>query len=261
MSFYAVKKGFKPGIYTTWEECKKQTNGYSNAIFKKFKTEQEAKDFINQKTPKSNSSKKTIKKISSKKKKKKNTNKTSNFQPATIYKSQNHNITNSKNKTVVITPTIQSTKVISNNNSNSSLNLPKVYAFVDGSFNETTRVYGYGGFVVINGEKHILQGKGNDIDMAKMQNVAGEILGSIAAMQFAIDNHLHTITILYDYFGIEKWTTGEWEAKLNYTKAYKQFFDLTKNYVNIKFQKVKAHSNIDGNEEADKLAKQAVGLR
>lgn len=70
MSFYAVKKGFKPGIYTTWEECKKQTNGYSNAIFKKFKTEQEAKDFINQKTPKSNSSKKTIKKVSSKKKKK-----------------------------------------------------------------------------------------------------------------------------------------------------------------------------------------------
>lgn len=268
MSFYAVKKGFKPGIYTTWDECKKQTNGYSNAIFKKFNTKQEAEDFIKQKTPNITKKKKKVNKTSSKKKKK-TTNNSSNFQPATIYKPKNKNITNSKNKTVVITPSIQPTKVISKKNnskpttnySTNSLNLPKIYAFVNGSFNEKTRTYGYGGFVVINGEKHILQGKGNDIEMAKMQNVAGEILGSMAAMQFAIDNRLNNITILYDFSGVENWTNGEWETKLNYTKAYKQFFDLTKNYVNIKFQKVKVHHNIDGNEEADKLAKQVVGLR
>ena len=26
--YYAVKHGFKPGIYKTWAECKKQTVGY-----------------------------------------------------------------------------------------------------------------------------------------------------------------------------------------------------------------------------------------
>lgn len=47
--FYAVRKGRTPGIYTSWDECKKQTTGFSGAEFKSFLTEQDAKDFINNK--------------------------------------------------------------------------------------------------------------------------------------------------------------------------------------------------------------------
>ena len=36
MPYYAVKKGKKPGIYETWEECKAQVHGYKGAEFKKF---------------------------------------------------------------------------------------------------------------------------------------------------------------------------------------------------------------------------------
>ncbi len=36
--FYAVKKGRQTGIFETWEECKKNTTGYKNALFKSFKT-------------------------------------------------------------------------------------------------------------------------------------------------------------------------------------------------------------------------------
>lgn len=39
MPIYAVKKGFVPGIYSTWEETEKQVNGYPGAQFQKFKTE------------------------------------------------------------------------------------------------------------------------------------------------------------------------------------------------------------------------------
>lgn len=46
MPFYAVKFGRTPGIYPTWEECRKQVDGFSGAVFKKFLTEEEAKDFI-----------------------------------------------------------------------------------------------------------------------------------------------------------------------------------------------------------------------
>ena len=44
--YYAVKVGRQPGIYTTWEECKSQVNGYSGAIYKSFATLQEAKVFM-----------------------------------------------------------------------------------------------------------------------------------------------------------------------------------------------------------------------
>lgn len=50
MSFYAVKKGIEPGVYTSWEECAKQIEGFSGAEYKKFKTETEATDYINTKT-------------------------------------------------------------------------------------------------------------------------------------------------------------------------------------------------------------------
>eukprot|EP00743_Colponemidia_sp_Colp-15_P011357 GILK01012656.1.p1 GENE.GILK01012656.1~~GILK01012656.1.p1 ORF type:complete len:311 (-),score=40.59 GILK01012656.1:86-1018(-) len=44
--FYAVKHGRVPGIYSTWEECKAQVNGFSSALYKSFNTEQEAKSFL-----------------------------------------------------------------------------------------------------------------------------------------------------------------------------------------------------------------------
>lgn len=43
---YAVARGRKPGIYTSWDECKAQTAGFSGAIFKSFKTRDEAQAFI-----------------------------------------------------------------------------------------------------------------------------------------------------------------------------------------------------------------------
>lgn len=44
--YYAVKMGKKPGIYASWDECKKQVSGYSGAQYKSFTDLQEAKDFI-----------------------------------------------------------------------------------------------------------------------------------------------------------------------------------------------------------------------
>ena len=34
--YYVVWKGNKPGIYTTWEECKKQVHGFTAPVFKAF---------------------------------------------------------------------------------------------------------------------------------------------------------------------------------------------------------------------------------
>lgn len=45
-SYYVVKKGFKEGIFTSWEECKNCTQGFKNPIFRKFNTLEEAHNFL-----------------------------------------------------------------------------------------------------------------------------------------------------------------------------------------------------------------------
>lgn len=47
MKYYAVKHGKVPGIYTTWDECKKQVNGFPNARYKSFTTKEDAISFMN----------------------------------------------------------------------------------------------------------------------------------------------------------------------------------------------------------------------
>lgn len=46
MTFYAVANGRIPGIYEDWSSAKEQVNGFSGAVFKLFKTHEEASAFI-----------------------------------------------------------------------------------------------------------------------------------------------------------------------------------------------------------------------
>jgi len=44
--YYAVKAGRSTGIFDSWEDCKKQVQGYSGAIFKGFEKLADAKGFL-----------------------------------------------------------------------------------------------------------------------------------------------------------------------------------------------------------------------
>lgn len=46
-NFYVVWNGVKPGVYNSWEECKKQTEGYEGAIYKSFPSLEEANKAFN----------------------------------------------------------------------------------------------------------------------------------------------------------------------------------------------------------------------
>lgn len=191
--YYAVKKGHKPGIYTSWDECKKQVEKFSGAVYKSFTSLEDAKNFIK----------------------------------------------------------LEEEKIVDYG----------LIAYVDGSYNIKTKEYGYG-CILIEGQKVIkeLSGKGDKEALVSMRNVAGEILGSLVAMKFALENGYPGVCIYYDYEGIEKWANGLWRANKIGTQNYQKLVNEYRKKINISFIKVLAHSGDFFNERADKLAKKAVGI-
>lgn len=45
--FYVVWHGVEPGIYSSWNECKQQINGFDGAVYKSFTTKEEAETAYN----------------------------------------------------------------------------------------------------------------------------------------------------------------------------------------------------------------------
>ena len=46
MKYYSVHKGRETGIFTTWDNCKKQIDKYKGAIYKSFKKKEDAEKFV-----------------------------------------------------------------------------------------------------------------------------------------------------------------------------------------------------------------------
>ena len=135
-----------------------------------------------------------------------------------------------------------------------------VVAYVDGSYRADTKEFSYGMVILQDGEEHCFCEKMTDHKLAQMHNVAGEIKGSEAAMQYALDHNIPEITIYHDYEGIAKWCTGAWKANKSGTQAYQEFYKKAVRTVKINFIKVKGHSNDKYNDMADQLAKKALGI-
>lgn len=211
MNYYAVKEGLNIGIYRTWDECKKQVQGYSGAKYKKFKTEKEALEFIY------------------------------GEQEIAVEKETSISKTSKKPKEDILE--IQDGTAL---------------VYVDGSFNVGNFTYSYGVVFLTKDGKETFSGRDDDEELASMRNVSGELKGAMVAMEVALEKGIKKIYLHYDYMGIEEWALGRWKTNKEGTRNYKKFYDEVSKNLEVEFIKVKAHSGIEYNEEADQLAKDAL---
>lgn len=95
--------------------------------------------------------------------------------------------------------------------------------------------------------------------LASHQNVSAEIVAVENAINWAAENDIKRLDIYYDLLDLVGWAVG-YETKKELTKKYKAFLNNIKETKNMKivFHKVPAHEGIKYNEEADKLAKDAL---
>lgn len=140
-------------------------------------------------------------------------------------------------------------------------NIPEsgLKAYVDGSFSTAHKRYSYGVVLLEDGEiLETLNNSDEDKKYADSFQIAGECFGALNAIRWAINNKYKSITIYYDYVGIEKWATKEWRANKPVSKDYVSYFDRYSPHIDVHFVKVKAHTGVEMNEYADQLAKKAL---
>jgi len=128
-------------------------------------------------------------------------------------------------------------------------------AYVDGSYLDGA--IGYGVVVLQEGSPIAeLSGPVEDETLQGMRQVGGELQAVYKTVEWCRANGIRDVTICYDYEGIEKWATGEWQGNNPATRAYTaQMPNLP---IAIRWQKVHSHSGDRWNERADELAKQGT---
>jgi len=142
---------------------------------------------------------------------------------------------------------------------NSAIENNTLIAYVDGSYSEMANKYSYGLVVVTpGGEIYEVADCGDDKNAIVSRNVSGEVKGVMHLINYMNKNSFTDAIIRYDYEGIENWATKKWRAKTYVAKEYVKFMEKHSNKLNLKFEKIQAHSNDSYNDRADKLAKKAL---
>jgi len=139
------------------------------------------------------------------------------------------------------------------------MNPTKLVAYVDGSYDDKIKKYSFGCILLTPSGETIKEcGNGDNPASLAIRNIAGEMLGAMYAVKWAMVNGYSEIELRYDYAGIEKWVTGEWKAKNELVRKYATAMNDWKKTIRIGFLKITAHSNNKYNDMADALAKSAL---
>lgn len=129
-------------------------------------------------------------------------------------------------------------------------------AYVQGTFDKKTKIYGYGCVFAADGEAVERRiGFGKDTD--NIWNIAGQLSGASEAIDYALHKRYDTLDIVCDYEGLLKWADGLWQAKKPMAADYQNFVRRARNLgLIINFSK--AHINDPFVAEVQQLSKDAL---
>lgn len=143
-------------------------------------------------------------------------------------------------------------------------------AYTDGSYNRMLERYAYGTIIFPNPQDLTdqlqISGSGEVDEYKTANNVAGEVLGAVTAMEFALEQGWKKITIFHDYNGLAYWAkampgmTRRWQAKTPIAQFYQKRYDELSQMINVDFFWVRGHSRDHYNDIVDALAKRELGI-
>lgn len=141
-------------------------------------------------------------------------------------------------------------------------NLKYPLAFIDGSNNKKTKAVGYGIVLAKNEGEELIEISGLVEEKYWFSNnVSGEIQSAIEAIKYALKENWKSLTIYYDYSGIELWGNGIWRSKLELSNKYIELCkEARNNGLEINFIKIPSHTGVKLNDRADYLAASACGV-
>ena len=253
--YYAVRVGRAPGIYTSWDSCKKQVQNYKGAVYKKFPTFEEAQVFLGTDILTASESRHGLWYVVK-------------DGPAKGIYSNYKDCQRATNTVNIKYPAFKTKEeaeayyygtdywqsLIEDDLENGYL-----VVFTDGSFKNN--VFGWG-VVILDSDGKVqkrLSGHSSDEAYISSRNISGEVFGAIAAIEWALKNNHKKLSIYHDYQGIAYWIDGTWNRNMPISIMYRQIHDTYyKGKVTLKFTHVPAHSNVKYNEMADQIAKSAI---
>lgn len=224
MPFYSIARGKEIGIFSTWDECKSLITGFKGAIYKKFITKEAAEQFL---------------------------------------------IDNKQSLSEEI-PVVTKTQIIDVNDDDF---IPDYYVYTDGACSKNGSSEANAGLGIFFGDND--PRNTSKRVQGKQTNNTAELSAFIETYNLIKDDILYgkEISIVSDSNYAIRCVTSygqycekkEWKDEIPNKEMVKTAYELYKNIPNVRFFHVMAHTTKTdihsyGNENADRLANEAIGL-